>query len=117
MKAVTRRRGFARQGVESRSDWFQAKVDWIEARQRDGRTVLYAGDGVNDGPAIARADLGVAMGSGAASSVLAADAVIASNALTPLAVELVGGRTALLVDVLWGVDPTDLPDGVRHWRL
>lgn len=60
------------------------KVAWIEAAQRDGRTVLFVGDGLNDGPALAVADVGLAMGSGAASSVLVADAVVAHPALGPV---------------------------------
>lgn len=73
----------------------EAKASWIRERQRAGHRVLFAGDGLNDGPALAAADVGVAMATGSASSVLVADGIISTNSLTPLAA---GIRAARLVD-------------------
>jgi len=72
----------------------RAKAAWVQARQAEGHRVVFAGDGLNDGPALAAADVGLAMSTGAASSVLVADGIVASRSLGPIAAGIRAGRAA-----------------------
>ncbi len=64
----------------------------VQALQADGRRVLMLGDGINDGPVLAAADVSMAIGSGADFARRAADAVLLQNQLLaiPAAIDLAG---------------------------
>jgi Ca2+-transporting ATPase len=68
------------------------KLRLVEAARRSGRTVAVTGDGVNDAPALQRADVGVAMGSGTAVAKGASDLVLGDDAFETLMYAVRDGR-------------------------
>ena len=76
------------------------KVEKVrELKQEDGAVVLYTGDGINDAPVLAEADLGVAMGAiGADAAIEAADVVIMGDSLSKIPVgKKIAKRTMRIV--------------------
>ncbi len=106
-RAVAAQRAGRRLGIPARGGLApEEKVRSLEAARSSGGRVLFAGDGVNDAPALRAADVGVAMGCGTAAARTQAQVEVLSDDLRALPVLIEASRELRRVvrgNLVWNV--------------
>jgi Cu2+-exporting ATPase len=74
-----------------------AKLEHVASLQREGAVVAMVGDGINDAPSLARADVSLSFGSASTLAQWTADVVLANDDLRGVAESIAGARRTLRV--------------------
>jgi P-type E1-E2 ATPase len=96
------------------------KASIVRQRQAHGQVIVMVGDGINDAPALAQADVGMAMGAGTDIAIESADVVLLSERLeaVPAAID-VGKQTYAKIrqNLLWAFcfNAVGIPIAASGW--